>query len=151
MTLYADTAVERWVPSRIDRAVISLKQPSEIKVSLTVRACTFSDSSWLMMFVTAYDDFSADKNSVQMNMLIMVLPCLKTAIPSGAHCFRRSLGLHKLLHNEEAHPSSLSGQALRLQETWHHPYGEAYWWQHHVVGMFFSGRDWETSQDRGKD
>uniref|UniRef100_A0AAZ3P336 Transposase Tc1-like domain-containing protein n=1 Tax=Oncorhynchus tshawytscha TaxID=74940 RepID=A0AAZ3P336_ONCTS len=22
--------------------------------------------------------------------------------------------------------------------------------QHHAVGMFFSGRDWETSQDRGK-
>ena len=39
----------------------------------------------------------------------------------------------------------------RLEETWHHPYGEAWWWQHHAVGMFFSGRDWETSQDRGKD
>ena len=23
--------------------------------------------------------------------------------------------------------------------------------QHHAVGMFFSGRDWKTSQDRGKD
>jgi hypothetical protein len=23
--------------------------------------------------------------------------------------------------------------------------------KHHAVGMFFSGRDWETSQDRGKD
>jgi hypothetical protein len=22
--------------------------------------------------------------------------------------------------------------ALRLEETWHHPYGEAWWWQHHV-------------------
>ena len=32
-----------------------------------------------------------------------------------------------------------------------HPYGEAWWWQHHAVGMFFSCRDWETSQDRGKD
>uniref|UniRef100_A0A8C7MUW6 Sleeping Beauty transposase HTH domain-containing protein n=1 Tax=Oncorhynchus kisutch TaxID=8019 RepID=A0A8C7MUW6_ONCKI len=31
------------------------------------------------------------------------------------------------------------------------PYGEAWWWQHHDVGMFFSSRDWETSQDRGKD
>ena len=29
------------------------------------------------------------------------------------------------------------------------PYGEAWCWQHHAVGMFF--RDWETSQDRGKD
>ena len=42
-------------------------------------------------------------------------------------------------------------QASRLEETWHHPYGEAWWWQHHAVQMFFSGRDWETSQDRGKD
>ena len=23
--------------------------------------------------------------------------------------------------------------------------------KHHAVGMFFSGREWETSQDRGKD
>ena len=42
-------------------------------------------------------------------------------------------------------------QASRLEETWHHPYGEAWWWQHHAVGMFFSGRDWETSQEWGKD
>ena len=27
--------------------------------------------------------------------------------------------------------------------NWHHPYGETWWWQHHAVGMFFSGRDWE--------
>ena len=20
-----------------------------------------------------------------------------------------------------------------LEETWHHPYGEAWWWQHHAV------------------
>ena len=25
------------------------------------------------------------------------------------------------------------------------------WWQHHAVGMFFSGRDWETIQDQWKD
>uniref|UniRef100_A0A4W5RM82 ATP-dependent zinc metalloprotease YME1L1 n=1 Tax=Hucho hucho TaxID=62062 RepID=A0A4W5RM82_9TELE len=31
------------------------------------------------------------------------------------------------------------------------PYGEAWWWQHHAVWMFFNGRDWETSHDRGKD
>jgi hypothetical protein len=43
------------------------------------------------------------------------------------------------------------GQASRLEETWLHPYGEAWWWQHHAVGMFFSGRDWETSQVWGKD
>ncbi len=32
-----------------------------------------------------------------------------------------------------------------------HPYSEAWWWQHHAVGMFFSGRNWETCPDRGKD
>ena len=42
-------------------------------------------------------------------------------------------------------------QASRLEEICHHPYGEAWWWQQHAVGMFFSGRDWETSQDGGKD
>jgi hypothetical protein len=30
-------------------------------------------------------------------------------------------------------------------------HGEAWWWQHHAVGMFFSGSNWETSQDREKD
>ena len=40
-------------------------------------------------------------------------------------------------------------QASRLDETWHHPYGESWWWQDHSVGMFF--RDLETSQDLGKD
>ena len=39
----------------------------------------------------------------------------------------------------------------RLEEIWHPPYGEAWWWQHHAVGIFFSGRDWETSQDRRKE
>ena len=24
---------------------------------------------------------------------------------------------------------------------------DAWWWQHHAVGMFFSVRGWETSQD----
>ena len=24
-------------------------------------------------------------------------------------------------------------------------------WQHHAVGIFFSGKDWETSQEQGKD
>ena len=27
-----------------------------------------------------------------------------------------------------------------LEETWYHPYSEAWWWQHHAVGVFFSGR-----------
>ena len=38
-----------------------------------------------------------------------------------------------------------------LEETWHHPYGEAWWWQHHAVGVLFNGRDWEISQDRCRD
>ena len=49
-------------------------------------------------------------------------------------------------------------QESRLEETRHrsspgqyHPCGEAWWWQHHAVEMFFRGRDWETSQDQGKD
>ena len=33
----------------------------------------------------------------------------------------------------------------------YHPYDEAWWWQNHAMGMVFSCRDWETSQDRGKD
>ena len=32
-----------------------------------------------------------------------------------------------------------------------HPYGEAWRWQHHAAGIFFSGGNWETSQDQGKD
>jgi hypothetical protein len=28
-------------------------------------------------------------------------------------------------------------QASRLEQTWHHPYGEAWWWQHHAVGIFY--------------
>src|SRR2546425_237079 len=38
-------------------------------------------------------------------------------------------------------------QASRLEDTWHHPYSEAWWWQHHAVGMFIRGRDWETNKD----
>ena len=45
----------------------------------------------------------------------------------------------------------LNAKVSCLEETWHNPYGEAWWWQHHAVGIFFSGRNWETSQDRGKD
>jgi hypothetical protein len=41
-------------------------------------------------------------------------------------------------------------QASSLHETWHNPYGEAWRWQHHAAGMCSSGRDWETSQGRGK-
>ena len=41
-------------------------------------------------------------------------------------------------------------QASHLEETLHHPYGEAWWWQDHNMGVFFSGRDWENSQERMK-
>ena len=46
-------------------------------------------------------------------------------------------------------------KALRLVETEHssspinhHPYPEAWWWQHHAMGMLFSSRNWETCKDR---
>jgi hypothetical protein len=38
-----------------------------------------------------------------------------------------------------------------LEETWQYPYGKASLRQHHAMGMLFKGRDWVTSQDRGKD
>ncbi|KAK3543137.1 hypothetical protein QTP70_011676 [Hemibagrus guttatus] len=44
---------------------------------------------------------------------------------------------------EETRQGSSPGQ--------YYPYTKAWWWQHHAVGMFFSGRNWETSQDGGKD
>ena len=28
---------------------------------------------------------------------------------------------------------------------------ELWWWQHHAVGMFFIGRDWETGQNLRND
>jgi hypothetical protein len=34
----------------------------------------------------------------------------------------------------------------KRQETWHHPYSESWWVQHHALGMFFSSRYWVTSQ-----
>ena len=37
----------------------------------------------------------------------------------------------------------LNFQTSHLGKTWYYPYGEAWWWQHHAVGMFFSGMDWE--------
>jgi hypothetical protein len=52
--------------------------------------------------------------------------------------------------NQDGTPCS-EYQESRLEETWHHCYTEAWWWQHHAMGMFFSRRDWETSQDWGKD
>ena len=51
----------------------------------------------------------------------------------------------------ECQPSLLEKTRQRSSPGQYHFYGEAWWWQHHAVGMFLSGRDWETSQDRGKD
>jgi hypothetical protein len=31
-------------------------------------------------------------------------------------------------------------QSSHLKETWHHPCGEACWWQHHALVMFFSSK-----------
>ncbi|XP_073323188.1 uncharacterized protein [Pagrus major] len=52
---------------------------------------------------------------------------------------------NKILWSDETKIELFANQAP------YHPYSEAWWWQHHAVGMFFSGRNWETSQDRGKD
>ena len=57
---------------------------------------------------------------------------------------------NKILWSDETKIELFSLNA-KCQETWHHPYGEARWWQHHAAGMFFSGRDWKSSQGRGKD
>jgi len=43
-------------------------------------------------------------------------------------------------------PSVMSGGNQAL----YHPYSEAWWWQHHAVGMLFSSRNWESTQGRGK-
>ena len=32
----------------------------------------------------------------------------------------------------------------------HNPYCEAWWWQHHVVGMFLISTDWVTCKKEGK-
>ena len=58
---------------------------------------------------------------------------------------------NKILWSDETKIELFGLNDSHLEETWHHPYGEAWWWQHPAVGMFLSSRDWETSQDRGKD
>ena len=42
-------------------------------------------------------------------------------------------------------PAKLSNQGRRALVR-NHTYCEAWWGQHHAVGMFVSGTDWETSQ-----
>ena len=58
---------------------------------------------------------------------------------------------NKIVWSDETKIELFGLNAKPLEETWHHLYSEAWWWQHHAVGMFFSGRYLETSQDRGKD
>ena len=41
-------------------------------------------------------------------------------------------------------------QASRLEETWYHPYGEAWWWQHHAVGMFLAAGSGRLVRIEGK-
>ena len=48
---------------------------------------------------------------------------------------------NKILWSDDTKIELFGLNVKRLEETWHHPYGEAWWWQHHAVGMFFSGRD----------
>ena len=55
---------------------------------------------------------------------------------------------NKIIWSDE---TKIERQASHLEKTWQYPYDEAWWWQHHAVGIFFNGRDWESSQDRGKD
>jgi hypothetical protein len=35
----------------------------------------------------------------------------------------------------------LNDKRYSLEDTWHHPYGEAWWWQHHAAGIFFNSID----------
>jgi hypothetical protein len=59
---------------------------------------------------------------------------------------------NKILCSDENKIELFGLNAKRLEETQYRPYGEAWWWkQHYALGMFFCDRDWETSQDRGKD
>ena len=57
---------------------------------------------------------------------------------------------NKILWSDETKIEVFGLNAKR--HVWRKPgYGEAWRWQHNSVEMFFSGRDWETSQDQGKD
>ena len=55
---------------------------------------------------------------------------------------------NKIICSDESKTElKIESHASRLEETWHHHFREAWWWQQHFLGMFFSGRGWETSQD----
>ena len=70
--------------------------------------------------------------------------------PYGSHS---SVKRHSPLGVRQKVPKGLSDHDKQDSLVWWNqdPYGEAWWWQHHAVGMFVSGRDWETSQGWGKD
>lgn len=38
-----------------------------------------------------------------------------------------------------------------IQAGQYSPDSEAWWWQHHSMGIFYSRRNWQTSQDKRKD
>ena len=51
----------------------------------------------------------------------------------------------------------LNTKRSRLEETrnnssagQYHSYGEAWWWQHHAVRMFFNSRDWRLVRIEAK-
>ena len=65
---------------------------------------------------------------------------------------------NKILWSDETKIELHECQESCLEETRHrsspgqyHLYSKAWWWQHHDVGLFFSGSNWEISQDRGID
>ena len=49
---------------------------------------------------------------------------------------------NKILWSDETWSDELFGLNTKRQ---------VWWWQCHAVGMFFRSRDWEISQDRGKE
>ena len=55
---------------------------------------------------------------------------------------------NKIIWSDETKIELFGLQDKRLEETWHTPYGEAWWWQHHAVEMFFSGSDESGSNER---
>ena len=78
--------------------------------------------------------------------------------PDGSHSFSKKhitarLEFPKMHHESQTMRNKIlwsdetkielwpENQLSRLEETWPRPYGETWWWQHHAVGMFFSGWD----------
>ena len=86
---------------------------------------------------------------LQSSSVEMGEPSRRTTISAALHqsvLYGRVTRRKPLLSKRHV-PARLKFAKRHQKETWHHPHGEAWWWQHYAVGMFFSGRDWETSQD----